>query len=142
MGTMRLGAGLGEGASCPRSCRHDERCIWELFATEFAQLRLPLRIEARSVGAGRADTKREGLPPVFEARMLDAHRKSGALDLAQPRCLEQLGQMALASAGEGRFVFDLGVELSGCLPEGTERSLTASVIPHACGDDAILVSHA
>ena len=45
--------------------------------------------------------------------MLEVGGQGRLLDLAQPRRVEQLRQVALTSAGQLRFILDVGVELAG-----------------------------
>jgi len=84
---------------------------------------LPVYVETSRVAAGRADAERERLPPVVEARLLDADRKSAFLDLVQPCCFEQLRKMALAGARQVRLILDVGIELTRRLPEQADVCL-------------------
>jgi hypothetical protein len=74
-------------------------------------------IEPGDITSGRADAERERLPPFIEARMLDADRVSGLLDLLHSGRYEQLRKMAFANACEVGLVDDIGVELARCIPE-------------------------
>ena len=73
--------------------------------------------------------------------MLEACRYDRVLDVAQPGSLEELRQLAFASARELRFIVDSGVELPGRSPEQAQRPSTAAMIPDACGDDTIPPGH-
>ncbi len=70
------------------------------------------------------------------------YRECGRLDLAQPGGLEQLGQVALAGAGEVGLIVDVGVELTRGVPEEPEGALAPTVIPDARRDDTIPPGHA
>ena len=68
--------------------------------------------------------------------VLEAHGQGRALDLAQPDRPEQLDKVALPRSGERRFVVDVRIELTRCLPEEAQRTLPAGVIPDAGGHHA------
>ena len=53
-----------------------ERCGRQQLAAALAQPGLRFRVEAGRVAPGRADAERERLPPLLEARMLDADRRA------------------------------------------------------------------
>lgn len=74
--------------------------------------------------------------------MLDVDRKRTLLDLAQPRCLQQLRKVSLAGAGKLRLILDVRVEVTHRIPERAERPLAVGVIPNACGDDTMLARYA
>ena len=114
----------------------------ECIPAALAQTSLVLSIELRQVRAGRAYARGEGLPPFVEARMLDAHREHGLLNVLQPRFPEELGEVASSSAGQLGLVVDLRVELTGRLPEPSQRSLAACVIPYTRCDNAARSGHA
>ncbi len=63
---------LREAASCPSARGEHERFAGQQGAAVFAQLGLPVRVEARHVGARRADATGERLPPLVKARVLEA----------------------------------------------------------------------
>ena len=65
---------LGEASRRPCSGGQLERSRRQLLAADLAQPGPPLCVEARHVAAGRANPKRERLPPLLEARMLNANR--------------------------------------------------------------------
>ena len=67
------------------------------------------------VASRGADAEREWLPPLFEARMLDADGVSRLLDLHQSRSVEQLREMAFANACEVGLVYEVGIELTRCI---------------------------
>ena len=133
---------LGEAAGSPGAGREHERCVRQLLAAPFAQLRLPLRVETGCVAARRPDAERVRLPPVLEARMLDADRKRGLLDVVQPRCPEELGELSLARARKLRLVLGVRIELARRLPERAERTLSTAVVPDARRHDTALARHA
>ncbi len=69
--------------------------------------------------------------------MLQVCDEDGLLDLAEPRCREELGEVSLASAGEIGLIVDAGVQIPDGPPEQGERAQAAGVIPHTRGDDTI-----
>ena len=93
------------------------------------------------MGAGWADAAGERIPPGLECCVLQARGDGRLLDLTQSRGPEQLRQVALASAGEMRFIAHPGVELAGGVPERAERALASAVIPDTGGDDAVAPGH-
>jgi len=132
-----------DDASCrPGLGRQHEGCCWQHRATAFPQLSLPLGVETDRVAAGGTNAERERLPPVLEARVLGADRKSAVLDLAHPGCLQQLREVSLAGTRELRLILDLGVELARRTPEEAEWPPAPGVVPHARGHDAVGTSHA
>ena len=74
--------------------------------------------------------------------MLDARQERLLLDFLQPRCLEELYQVALARSGKLGFIDDIGVQLPRGSPEGAERAAAAAVIPDTGSHDTAQPSHA
>ena len=103
---------------------------------------MPNHVESRDVRARRAYPERERLPPVLEGRVLDGDPERGLLDRVESGCSEELCKVTLARPGEPRLVLDVAIELACRVPEEAERSLTAVMIPDACGHDASIAGHA
>ena len=99
-------------------------------------------LEPGRIAAGGADAEGERLPPLLEARMRQADRESGLLDVVQPGCLEQLGQLTPARACQVGFALEVGVELARRSPERADRPPAAGMIPDAGRDDPLPPRHA
>lgn len=67
--------------------------------------------------------------------MLKGHAKLTRLDFPKARPLEQVPQVAMARAGQPRFVDRLCLEAPGGPPEEAERPALAGVIPDTGGND-------
>src|SRR5438105_7298662 len=124
---------LREASRRPGPSRHDERSWRQDLAAALAQLGLKRRLETDRVASCGSHAERERVPPILEARMLDADGENALLDLLKPSCLEEPGQVALAGARKLRFVHDLPIELARRVPEQTERPAVTAVVPNTRG---------
>ena len=88
----------------PRARRQRERRVGKPRATALPQLRPSLRVEPGDVLAGGADSERERLPPLLEARVLDARPTGSCSSHVREARLrrEELGQLAFARTRPGR----------------------------------------
>ena len=90
---------LDGSAHGPGPGRDREWTVAESLVAAVPELRLPFRVQARGIGARRADPMGERLPPRVEGRELEVGGDRRFLDIAQAGGFEQLGQVALTDTG-------------------------------------------
>ena len=73
--------------------------------------------------------------------MRDSDRERGVIDRGQPRFSEKLRQVTITGSGQLALALDVGIELANGIPENTEWSPTAVVIPHAGSHDPTGARH-
>jgi hypothetical protein len=91
---------------------------------------------------GRTDARGEWCPPVLEAFVLDADFQDCLFNLVKARGGEQSREVSPPRADEPGFVADVRVLLPRSLPEGSERTMAAALVPDAGGHDAARTGHA
>ena len=141
-GDTRSGTvGLGETSCCPSAGGQRKWCCRQHGAALFAELDSPGGVECCDVAAGGAYPEGEGLPPRFEGRVLDGDRERGFLNRAESSFSEEFGEMTFARSGEVRLSFAVAIELACGVPEESEWSFAAVMIPDAGSHDSFLARH-
>jgi cell division protein FtsI/penicillin-binding protein 2 len=104
LGNLCSRGGSAAAGDRPRGRADVERALAQLLPAACAQQASPPRGQRRHVIAGRADTEREGLPPLAERGVGDPDRQRGGLRPGQPGLPEEPGELALADTSQPRFV--------------------------------------
>src|SRR5919204_3711621 len=127
---------LSDAACRPRVRVERERRLRQELPAALLQRAAGVVVEPAHVCPRGTHTLCVRLPPVLEARVLDARSKLRVLDSAQPSRSEQLGQVAFAHTGEVGLAASLWTELTYGPPEGCQRGSVAGVIQNTAPNTA------
>src|SRR5438093_2766113 len=132
---------------CPRVLDHPTRGPGETGQLEwrrrkqrlapFTQVSFLIRGQRQVDSTSRPDAMAEGLPPLIEARVLDARHEDRVLDMTQTGPLEELDKMTSAGASQRGLVPRREAEVASRPPERGHRRPLAGVIPDGCHDGTL-----
>ena len=93
------------------------------------KLRLFALVQAGYMGTRGTYPERERLPPFLECRVLKARGEDRRLRVLETHGGQQIDEVALACPRQPELVIDIGIELTGGLPEQGERAPATSDDP-------------